>query len=89
MDNLREVGRIAFRVEGKWWNAYYALPDTLKGSIHLGSILMSVVQNPEAKEAFISAMRHGIGGTMEELLGTETSWKPPRDAPDSERSGNA
>jgi hypothetical protein len=51
------MGRVAFRKEGKWWNAYYAMPDTMKGAIHLGSILMTLVQDQETKQAFMTTMR--------------------------------
>ena len=50
-------GRLAFRVEGEMWNCYYALPDTMKDAIWLGSIHMVIARNPNRKEMFITMMK--------------------------------
>ena len=33
---MAEIGRLAMRHEGNFWNAYFALPDTMEGAIPLG-----------------------------------------------------
>ncbi len=38
MEQKKEVGRLAFRVEGDNWNAYFAKQDTMAGAIFMGSI---------------------------------------------------
>ena len=55
---MREIGRLALRHEGNFWNAYYALPGTMEGALFLGSIAMAfVVENTERKELFMAMMR--------------------------------
>jgi hypothetical protein len=39
MPDMTQIGRLALREEGEWWNAYYyAMPGTMDGALHLGSI---------------------------------------------------
>ena len=35
-----DIGRLAMRVEGELWSAYYAMPNTMEGAVFLGSIAM-------------------------------------------------
>jgi hypothetical protein len=37
-------GRLALRVEGEFWNAYYAMPGTMRDAIFLGSIRMKFAE---------------------------------------------
>ena len=46
----REIGRLALRAEGEWWNAYYAMPDTMDRAIHLGSIRLSAAERPQSSK---------------------------------------
>jgi hypothetical protein len=91
---MEKMGRLAMRREGKWWNAYYAVPDTMEGAIQLGSIAMAFVQGGELqvkrKEAFMDFMRECVGDILEEKFGVRPSWPDgPQSAPESERSGTA
>lgn len=88
-DDLTKIGRIAFRQEGKWWNAYYAMPDTMSGAIRLGGMLMSAAANPKAKKLFMSAMREVVADIIEDRTGTRPTWRDPETAPEHERAGNA
>ncbi len=83
-DDLTQVGRVAFRVEGNLWVAYYADPDTMTDAIFLGSIQKAFVQDPEAKASFMALMRGGIST----ILNEETEWTTVP-APESERGGRA
>ena len=49
IDAMTQIGRLAMRVEGKLWVAYYALPNTMKGAIFLGSVQMRFVQDDVRK----------------------------------------
>lgn len=82
-----QVGRVAFRQEGDFWNAYYAMPDTMDGALLLGSFHMKfATSRPERKEAFITLMRAAVGDIIEEKFGTRPMWPdPPSPAPEHER----
>jgi hypothetical protein len=89
----QKIGRLAMRHEGKWWNAYYALPDTMKGALPLGSIAMTfVVGGPlqlQRKEQFMEFMKQCVSDILEDRLGTNLEWPDgPTSAPEHERSGN-
>lgn len=88
---LQQIGRVALRHEGEWWNAYYAMPGTMDGAIHLGSVKMTAVeQNPAVKQGFIELMRMVVSGIIEDATGQRPSWpRDPQPAPESERSGHS
>jgi len=87
--SIVQVGRLAMRVEGDNWSAYYALPDSIADSIFLGSIRMgAVANNPERKEAFMLMMRDIVSDIIEEKTGHRPTWGGPRTAPEHERSGH-
>jgi hypothetical protein len=84
-----QVGRLALRHEGDNWVAYYALADTMKDAIFLGSIRMGVVlANQERKQAFMDLMREVVADTIEETTGIRPQWAGPQTAPEHERSGH-
>jgi hypothetical protein len=80
------IGRLALRVEGDWWEAYYALPNTMEGAIPLGRIRMSIVRDRGHKEAFQALMWAAVADILEEKTGQrpEAHEQP---APESERAG--
>lgn len=80
----QEIGRIAFRVEGDWWVAYYALPNTMEGALELARIQMAfVADHPQRKDAFMKLIQQGISSIAPEFLVTNQ-----RPAPEHERSGH-
>ena len=87
----KQFGRLALRHEGNFWNAYYALPDTMDKAVHLGSIAMVfVAQNQERKNAFMNLMRECVGDILEQETGERPTWPDgPQPAPESERSGHS
>jgi hypothetical protein len=90
MAELKKMGRLALRVEGNLWVAYYALPGSMEGGIFLGSIQMRFVQDEERKTAFIVLMREAVGDIFEEKLGLRPEWpEGVQPAPEHERSGSA
>ncbi|MBF9042984.1 hypothetical protein HKCCE4037_06580 [Rhodobacterales bacterium HKCCE4037] len=86
-----QIGRLAMRVEGEWWNAYYALPDTMNDAILLGSIRMAFVQDSRQKEIFMAMMRDAVSAIIKSETGIAPSWPEPegRRAPEHERAGRA
>lgn len=83
-----KVGRLAMRVEGETWNAYYAKPDTLKDAVFLGSIKMSLVENRERRHAFLALMKECVADMIEKVVGYRPTYpKGEQPAPESERSG--
>lgn len=87
MSSYKEVGRLAFRIEGNNWTAYWALPDTLKDAVFLGAISMALVRNPARKDAFQALMHETVSDLMEQMYGERPN-TITRPAPESERSGN-
>lgn len=95
MSALQKVGRLALRREGKWWAAYYAMPNTMNGALPLGRIRMSMVEGGTTahhrnKDSFMGLMREAVGDLIEEATGVRPSWPDgPQPAPEHERSGEA
>jgi F0F1-type ATP synthase membrane subunit a len=86
-----KVGRLAMRQEGTMWNAYYALSDTMKGAIPIGSIAMNAVRgNPERKDAFMGMMAEFVAEMLKEATGADVvDMTDVHPAPEHERGGNA
>ncbi|MGB0412129.1 MAG: hypothetical protein ACPGFA_11115 [Pikeienuella sp.] len=88
----QQIGRLAMREEGSLWVAYYALPDTMKDALFLGSIRMAfVTDNWQAKELFMSLMRDAVSDIIKDKTGVTPDWPHPGGvpAPEHERGGNA
>lgn len=85
---MKQMGRLAFRVEGEMWNAYYATPDNMEGAIWLGSIAMRFVQDENRKKRFMALMREAVGDILEEVTGCRPYWpeEEGHPAPEHERS---
>jgi hypothetical protein len=83
---LQEAGRLAMRVEGNWWCAYWARPDTMKDAVPLGTIAMDIVKNKAHKEAFMSIMRSYLSELIEKKTGVKPAAFHTKPAPKSERS---
>jgi hypothetical protein len=85
---LAQVGRLAMRVEGDWWAAYYAMPHTMEGALLLGRIQMAFVQSYERQGRFMLLMRDAVGDLIEQSTGVRPVWpNPPAVAPEHERAG--
>ncbi len=89
-EELKQVGRLAMRQEGGNWVAYYALTETMKDAIFLGSIRMNaILNNKKRKRIFMDIMRDIIADILEKETGTRPTWGGEQDAPEHERAGNA
>lgn len=80
--------RLAFRVEGRMWNAYFARGDTMDGAILLGSIAMTAVMNKARKNAFVGLMQCALETSLADDLEV-VRWEDPVSAPPHERTGSA
>ena len=87
--DMAQIGRLALRVEGDNWTAYYAMPGTMDGAIWLGSIKMRFVNDDARKNAFMDIMREAVGDIIEDSVGVRPTWGGPKSAPESERSGRS
>lgn len=86
----QQIGRLAMRREGNYWNAYYALPGSMDNAIFLGSIGMGAITgNRERKYAFMEMMRGVVSDIIEEQTGVRPAWGGPVGAPTHERAGTA
>jgi hypothetical protein len=80
------IGRLAIRHEGDYWNAYYAMPDTMEKAVPLASIRMTIVEEyPARKAEFMDLMRSVVSDLIEKQIGVRPLWKAPIPAPDHER----
>jgi hypothetical protein len=84
--NLEKIGRLAMREEGRFWNAYYALPGTMKDSIFIGSIQMAFVADLRRKQQFMDMMRDCVADILEEQTGVRPTWGGEEIAPEHERT---
>jgi hypothetical protein len=84
-----EAGRIALRIEGDQWVAYYAREGTMDGALRLASIYMDAVRNQRRKEAFMALMRDYVSDLIENAVGERPDWNDPERAPEHEKAGRA
>lgn len=85
-----QPGRIAYRVEGSWWVAYYALPNTMEGAIEIARIRMAVVDpNDDRKVTFMSLIQGFITEFLSSTTGEAPNWLDPVKAPEHEKAGRA
>lgn len=95
MSDLKKMGRLALRREGKWWTAYYAMPETMNGALPLGRIRMTMVEGPlprhqRNKKGFMDLMREAVSDLIEDSIGVRPQWPDgPQPAPEHERAGEA
>ena len=82
MHRKQEVGRIALRVEGDWWNGYW-VPEqnSMAGAVHLASVTLNAAYDPKVKQAFIDLMKSIFSSATKEAFGLEASFDPPKTAP--------
>jgi len=84
MKAAHPAGRLALRVEGDYWNAYWAPEmDSMVGSILLGSLRMRLAEDyPPLKDGFMRCIVEDAGLKIDH-------WNDPAPAPEGERGGEA
>jgi hypothetical protein len=87
---MQQVGRLALRVEGNFWVAYFAELGTMVGAVEMGRVAMTIVRDPQRKAEFIELFKGFLAEFLKEKTGSrsEPEWTT-RAAPESERSGRA
>jgi hypothetical protein len=81
------LGRLMFRVEGEFWNAYFGTGP--EDALLLGSIRMSLVtQSLVAKLQFMQMFSDAVARGIEDITG-ESPTMTTEAAPENERSGRA
>ncbi len=92
-DTNAGVGRLAFRKEGKYVNAYWAPHMTsMQDSILLGSIRESVCvggSDGDVFKSFMALMKKAFEEVALQNTGQRPGWTGPEKAPEHERSGSA
>jgi hypothetical protein len=85
-----KMGRLAMRVEGDFWYAYYAMPNSMEEAIWLGCIRMQFVMDAKRKQLFMDLMKSAVADILEDATGERPVWpSPPQRAPENERGGSA
>lgn len=85
------VGRLAFRVEGHYWNCYLVPIQGEEGKVQLGSIAFAAAkEKPEIKDGFMELMQTALSVMSQKVFGGEgiPEFRVEK-APEHERSGNA
>ena len=81
-----QMGRLAMRHEGDYWNAYYALPDTMAAAYFVASIRYSfVVNNPIRRLAFVQVAKGCVADIIEVNFGQRPRFEPETRAPENEQ----
>lgn len=81
--------RLAMRVEGEWWVAYFAEIGTMDRALEVGRIRVNLAEVPAIKALAMAFFQN----TMTEIIkavsgGIEIAWpNPPERAPEHERAG--
>jgi hypothetical protein len=86
---MSDIGRLALRVEGKEWVAYYALTGTMDGALRLASIQMQAIAPAARKEEFITLMKNVVADLLEDITNSRPGWSEPQSAPEHEKAGRA
>ena len=74
----KQIGRLALRVEGDEWVAYYARTTTMDGALRIGSIHIRIVeQRPARKQEFMDLMRRALDDILRDVTGAQPSWQEP------------
>lgn len=88
--NERKVARLAIRTEGRFVNAYLAMPDTMTDAILLCSVLRGACERDAAVfDAFKALARLILTEAFRQSLGVTPSRWDEEPAPEHERSGDA
>jgi len=88
--NTKQIGRLALRVEGPRWVAYFAPSSGLDDAVEIGSILMTVVgRSKQCKDDFRELMQLAMTEVIFASVGHKPEWGEPTTAPECERAGNA
>ena len=86
MKKATAIGRLAFRVEGTNWNAYWAPMDTMVDAVYLGSLKMKLLNYGPLKEKFMLLMQEAVTYVIEDLdHGKVEGWEA-KPAPEHERT---
>ena len=89
-NELRQIGRMSFRVEGRMWRCYWCPNEhNMKGKVELGGIAMVSVEEASNRAAFKDLMKECFADVCEERMGIRPVFKDERIAPEHERSGSA
>lgn len=84
------LGRLAMRVEGDWWIAYFAKIGTMDGAIELGRLRMTLAEEPKIKAATLEYFKGVMSKMMASVNGAKLEWPtPPQPAPEHEKAGRA
>ena len=83
----RPAVRLAFRIEGEYWNCYMAQPQTMEGAHLLGSILAAIVENNAGhKHAFKKLMESVLSDAVKRATGRRPTRMDTNPAPEHERT---
>lgn len=82
--------RLAFRVEGLRYVAYFADLDSMDGAEEIASMASACLGDDEIRGAFMALSRSIFSAICQEVYGFTPEWKDdPVPAPQHERAGHA
>lgn len=79
--------RLAMRVEGEWWVAYFAEMGTMERALELGRVRINLAEIPEVKDATLAYFQTVMGEIVKAISGgLQIEWpNPPQPAPEHEK----
>lgn len=84
------MGRLAMRVEGDWWVAYFAKLGTMDGALELGRLRMTLAEEPKIKAATLEYYKLVMSRMVSGATGAKLEWpNPEQPAPEHEKAGRA
>ena len=82
--------RIAMRVEGEMWNAYFAPYDSMDDALLFGSIRIAAVhQDEELKELFMDLMKKVLESSLARVSDAKVVRYDLEKAPEHEKAGSS
>lgn len=86
MSDPRQIGRLAIREIRDEVRFYYAMPDTMKGAILLGTVKANIMRRDRRRfDALLSLYRAAVADFLEDATGHRPTFNDPQRAPEHER----
>jgi hypothetical protein len=85
-DPRHQIGRLAVREIRDEVRFFYAMPDTMKGALLLGTVKASILRRDRARfQALLTLYREAVADFIEDASGRRPTFNEPQTAPEHER----
>jgi hypothetical protein len=85
-DQRSQIGRLAVREIKDEIRFFYAMPDTMKNALLLGTINASIMRRDRRRfDTLLAVYREAVADFIEDAIGTRPTFNTPTTAPEHER----